>query len=290
VEQRTAELSQSNHALGCEVKQREKREADLQKVNRTLKALRNSNEAMTRANNEPEYLKAVCKVLTDDCGYALVWIAFAEQDEEKSIRPVAYAGFEEGYLENLKLSWGDTPYGQGPAGKGVRTGKPCKCANILTDPAFEPWRAEAIKRGYASTITVPILEDGKAFGAFAVYAKDPDAFTDEETNLLVQLADDLAYGIEAIRLRIARAKEEAEKEQLLREVQGALAHVKTLRGLLPICSGCKKIRDDKGYWNQIETYVSQHSEAEFSHGLCPECSKQYFPDYDPSQEEENDAD
>ena len=459
VEQRTRELSRTNNALGSEIEIRKTREEELHKVNRTLKALTNSSEAMMRSANEPEYLKKVCKILAEDCGYALVWIGFAEENDAKTIRPVAYAGFEEGYLENLKLSWADTEYGKGPAGTGIRTGKPCKCVNIPIDPVFAPWREEAIKRGYSSTLTVPLLlGNGKAFGDVAVYAKEPDAFTDEETKLLIQLADDLAYGIEKIRLRVAREKAEeeekrqteltlrtqkglleisklanedvdvfveqvikidaatlgiervsiwwisennseiicskrfdcrtgmetdpirlqkenfpryfaalegsltidacdvrsdertteiapdyldkqeitsmldlpiyrngkivgilshehrgmprvwasierdfaasitdfivaaleaharrmaeAEKERLLLEVQDALAHVKTLSGLLPICSGCKKIRDDSGYWSAIESYISQHSEAQFSHSLCPECTKHYFPEYD----------
>ena len=68
-----------------------------------------------------------------------------------------------------------------------------------------------------------------------------------------------------------------EKEQLISELQEALAKVKTLSGLLPICSSCKKIRDDKGYWNQIETYIRQHSEAEFTHSICPKCAKMLYP-------------
>jgi phosphoserine phosphatase RsbU/P len=64
------------------------------------------------------------------------------------------------------------------------------------------------------------------------------------------------------------------------EVRRALAEVKTLRGIVPICAGCKKIRDDSGFWQQVECYVRDHSEAEFSHGLCPECIKTYYPDED----------
>ena len=60
----------------------------------------------------------------------------------------------------------------------------------------------------------------------------------------------------------------------------ALSKIKTLSGLLPICSHCKKIRDDKGYWNQIESYIHKHSDAEFSHSICPECAKKYYPDMD----------
>ena len=71
-----------------------------------------------------------------------------------------------------------------------------------------------------------------------------------------------------------------EKEKLISELQDALVQVKTLSGLLPICSHCKKIRDDKGYWNQIEVYILDHSDAEFSHSICQECAKKYYPDMD----------
>lgn len=76
-----------------------------------------------------------------------------------------------------------------------------------------------------------------------------------------------------------RVKVEKEKERLIQELQRALADVKQLSGFLPICSSCKKIRDDKGYWNQIESYIHEHSGAEFSHSLCPQCAKELYPDY-----------
>jgi PAS domain S-box-containing protein len=75
-----------------------------------------------------------------------------------------------------------------------------------------------------------------------------------------------------------RTHAENERERIINELQSALTEVKTLSGLLPICAHCKKIRDDKGYWNQIESYIHKHSEAEFSHGICPECAKKYYPD------------
>jgi PAS domain S-box-containing protein len=75
-----------------------------------------------------------------------------------------------------------------------------------------------------------------------------------------------------------RKRAEAERERLIVELQSALAHIKTLSGLIPICSGCKKIRDDKNYWHQVDTYIAEHTSALFTHGLCPECVKKYFPD------------
>jgi DNA-binding NtrC family response regulator len=69
-----------------------------------------------------------------------------------------------------------------------------------------------------------------------------------------------------------------ERQRLLTELKTALDHIKQLQGMLPICSVCKNIRDDKGYWNRIESYISRHSEVEFSHGICPDCAKTLYPD------------
>jgi hypothetical protein len=76
---------------------------------------------------------------------------------------------------------------------------------------------------------------------------------------------------------VERVRTQAENESLIGELEASLAKVKRLRGLLPICSACKKIRDDKGYWNQIESYIAMHSEADFSHGICPECAERLYP-------------
>lgn len=76
-----------------------------------------------------------------------------------------------------------------------------------------------------------------------------------------------------------RIRVEKERENLIKELQTALAKIKTLKGLLPICASCKKIRDDDGYWQQVEAYISDHSEAKFTHGICPECQKKFFSDY-----------
>ena len=76
----------------------------------------------------------------------------------------------------------------------------------------------------------------------------------------------------------ARRQTEVERDRLIQDLQKSLANVKSLSGLLPICAGCKKIRDDKGYWSQVESYVQMHSEATFTHGLCPDCIKKYYPE------------
>lgn len=217
---------------------------ELRKLNRTLNALRHSNEAMMHAGSEADCLSATCKVITKDCGHAMVWIGYAENDENKSIRPVAHAGFDEGYLETLRLTWADTERGRGPTGTAIRTGKPAGCRNMLTDPRLAPWREEAAKRGYASSLVVPLRAGGRAFGAISIYAREPDAFSEDEAQLLAELADDLAYAITAIRVRKAHAEaeralrrnEERNREELEQLVAGRTAELRGAfgyaRGLL----------------------------------------------------------
>lgn len=95
-------------------------------------------------------------------------------------------------------------------------------------------------------------------------------FLAEERKLLNSVADLLGRSAE-------RKQAKEEREKLISELQDALGKVKTLSGFLPICTSCKKIRDDKGYWEQIEVYITEHSEALFSHGLCPECARKLYP-------------
>jgi len=83
-----------------------------------------------------------------------------------------------------------------------------------------------------------------------------------------------------IEISLYKVKMDRERERLIIDLENALAEVKTLRGFLPICANCKKIRDDEGYWQRIEKYIEDRSDAQFSHSICPECSKQLYPDLD----------
>jgi PAS domain S-box-containing protein len=205
---------QSREFLKSALDEAQKNEDELSRLNRTLTALSNSSQAMMRATNEAEYLQEVCRIV-EDCGHALVWIGYAEENEYRTVKPVAYSGFEEGYLEKLNVTWVDTEHGRGPTGTAIRTGKVSTCLNMLTDPNFKPWRKEALKRGYASSIGLPLMAGEKAFGAITIYSREPDPFSDDEIGLLSELANDLAYGITAIRLRLAHAEaEEAQKVSL----------------------------------------------------------------------------
>ena len=87
----------------------------------------------------------------------------------------------------------------------------------------------------------------------------------------------LAVGSRMVELQAALARRVTERDELIIQLKAALAEVKTLSGILPICARCKKIRDDKGFWNQVEAYIQSHSPAKFSHGLCPECMARLYP-------------
>jgi PAS domain S-box-containing protein len=197
---------------------RKKRDMELQMLNRTLTAQSQSNQAMMRANNESDYINEVCGIILKACGHFMVWIGFAEDDAGKSIRPVACKGFDEGYIETMKITWADTEHGHGPTGTAIRTGKPKLCRSTLTDPSFNLWREQAIKRGYASIIAFPLISDGKPFGAITIYSKNRDLFTDDEVQLLSELANDLSYGITAIRLRSALQKTEQTAHAILNAI------------------------------------------------------------------------
>ena len=200
------------YSIACfsrDITDRKQAEMEMKRLNRTLRALSKSTQAMLRATDERIYMEEVCRIILEDCGHAMVWIGFAEGDAKKSVRPMVCTGFDESYLETVNVTWADTDRGRGPTGTAIRTGKPSMCRNMLTDPAFTPWREEALKRGYASSLALPMISDGKAIGALTIYSREPDPFTKDEIHLLMELAGDLTYGIMAIRLRSAHAEAEA---------------------------------------------------------------------------------
>ncbi len=206
-------FDQQGKIVGCavaiqDITEQQQSDNEIRLLNRTLKALSNSNQAMIHAVNEQDFLAETCRIIVDDCGFAMVWIGFADNDKKKSVRPAASAGFDQGYLDQMNITWANNVRGRGPTGTAIRTKKPSRCNNMLTDPKFAPWRKAAIERGYASSIVLPLLAGDRAFGALNIYSREPDAFTDAEEKLLVEMAADLAFGINTLRLRAEHARTE----------------------------------------------------------------------------------
>ncbi len=170
-------------------------------LNRALKLLSDCNMAMLKTDNEQLLLKEICRLIIEQGGYRMAWVGYAEHDEHKYVRPVAQAGFSEGYLNNIKVSWADNQYGQGPTGVSIRTGRTDINQDYLHNPRMEPWREHALQRGYQSSISIPLFYNDSVLGALDIYADEPFVFSEDEVNLLEELAGDLSYGIAALRTR-----------------------------------------------------------------------------------------
>jgi len=180
-------------------------ELGMQKSNRALHALSTCNVALVRATDEIQLLNDVCRILVEIGGYRLVWVGFVEYDAGKSVRVLARAGAHADYLDHARITWGDTPEGQGPTGTAIRSGEFQVAQDILHDPKYLPWREQANVRGYASSIAIPLFDDNnRVFGAMNLYGREPNAFDADEIKLLQELARDLAFGIRMLRLRVER--------------------------------------------------------------------------------------
>jgi len=180
------------------------------RINRALRMVSTCNQAMIHTQDEQMLLSAVCRAIVNIGGYRLAWVGFAEQDDAKNVRVVAHYGFEQEYLESLQITWADVASGGGPTGTAIRTGKTTIARDIIHNPQFAPWREQALRRGYASSIALPLLAEGKAFGALNIYATKRDAFDNAEVQLLTELAGDLAYGIMSLHVRAEHARAQAQ--------------------------------------------------------------------------------
>lgn len=197
-----------------DITERKRAQEELVRLNRDLRALSLCNQALIRATDESEWLAQVCRIIVDEAGYRFCWVGRAERDEMKRVTAVAEAGFNEGYLNTVDVTWMDTERGRGPTGTCIRTRRHQIVKNTATDPTFAPWKAEAMKRGYASIIAIPLIIDAETFGALSIYAAETDAFRDEEVKLLTELAGDLGFGVTTLRSRVEQRRAEEEVRQL----------------------------------------------------------------------------
>ena len=226
--------------VGHDITERKKAEESLRKLNRHLRAISNSNQALMHVADEAKFTQEVCDIIVKDCGYALVWVGLAENDKEKSVRPVAFSGFDKEYIDALRITWdGKSERGRGPTGTVIRTGKLYVC-NMRSDLNFEPWRQDAKKRGYTASLVLPLTSfEGKPFGALNIYSLESNPFDEEEIKLLSELSSDFAYGIMMLRLR--KEREQAEK---------TLQKQASLIDLSPDAVIVKKLDDTITFWSE----------------------------------------
>jgi transcriptional regulator with GAF, ATPase, and Fis domain len=158
------------------------------------------------------------------------------------------------------------PIASSLSGLCLMSAKPLRCDDTQNDPRVN--REACRKVHVASMIVVPLLHQGKTVGVLKVFSGEKNFFDESAVEVLELLAGIMAAALSNSLMFQAN-------QDLINELQIALANVKQLKGLLPICCQCKKIRDDRGYWNRIETYISEHTDADFSHGYCPECANEF---------------
>jgi signal transduction histidine kinase len=213
----------------------------LNRLNRRLRTVYQCNSTFFQAESEQELLQSICEILVAGGELRLAWIGYCEHDAEKTVRPVARAGYGLDYLEQVKVSWGEEmETGQGPAGIAVRTGKACWVDDIRTDPRFSPWRLAALARGYASCIAVPLIAYSKPRasvdlrGTLNLYSAECNAFDESTIEHYIGLATSVTYAVTALRGHLAedltsgvtalRASEERKRAQdALQAAQAELA-------------------------------------------------------------------
>lgn len=220
-----------------DITERKRAEEELHRVNRALRTISDCNQALVRATTETELLHDVCQILINIGGYHFAWVGYTQHTPEKRIIPVAKAGFEAGYLDNLIVTWDESEWGQGPSGTAVRTGETCVFQNLETNCDYAPWKQQAQKRGYTSSIALPLIiatdspdqnshpefrgianPDPIPFGVINLYSAQVNAFDPAEVKLLKELVDDIVYGIMALRIRASHAETEEKFRQLAENI------------------------------------------------------------------------
>ncbi len=191
-------------AAAHDISQRKRAEREMRRLNRALRTISECNQVIVRAREEKELLYGVCGIFVKEGGYRMAWIGYAEQDAARTVRPIAAAGAEDGYLESVRITWADDELGRGPTGRAIRTREPSIARNTQQDPDYAPWHEEAKRRGYASTIALPLILDDRPLGALMLYSQFADAFDEHEVTMLTELAQDLAYAIRALRTNSER--------------------------------------------------------------------------------------
>jgi PAS domain S-box-containing protein len=190
----------------------------LASTNRALQMLSRSSIAINRVEEEVQLLAEVCRVAVDVGGYRMAWVGYAQDDAERSIRPMAYAGDESGYLKTIRVSWrDDDATGQGPAGLALRTGQAQQTGDISRAKKHFFWHADALQRGYLGTICLPLRDGPHNFGVLCLYSGEAQNFGDDEIKLLQELADNLAFGVISLRARLERQRsQEAERQAVIK--------------------------------------------------------------------------
>ncbi len=191
--------------ISRDITEQKRAEQRLHRLNSTYAVLSECKQALMYADDEQQLLQEFCNRLVLVGGYRLAWVGYAQQDEGRTVLPMAWAGHEEGYLKTATISWADNERGRGPTGTAIRERRPVVMRNADDDARFAPWRAAAQTRNYRSSIALPLAS---LKGVLNIYSEATDTFDDEEIELLSTLADDLVYAVDRLRTQQAQLANE----------------------------------------------------------------------------------
>jgi PAS domain S-box-containing protein len=191
-----------------DITERKRAEAHLAETNRALQLLSHFNEALVRADSEEALLATVCRIAVAEGGFRFAWVGYAQDDAGKTISQRASAGVElSRELSGAWSTWSDaTPSGQGPAGQVIRSGEPLVISDLAREPGFALWREAASANGCGGLVCLPLKQAAKTFGLLVLYSPDARAPEEHERRVLRELADDLAFGIVALRFQAERRR------------------------------------------------------------------------------------
>ncbi len=169
------------------------------RIDRALKAMTTINLAMINSDREADLLRSVCEMIVELGGYKLAWVGCLRSDQQQKIQPIAHAGTDGGYLAKLNIRLADPIRGTGPTGTAITSKQPVVTADFKKDERFRPWLKDALRRGFKSSIDLPLTADDRTFGVLSICAGESDAFDEQEQQLLQDIADNLAYAVMALR-------------------------------------------------------------------------------------------
>ena len=197
----------ARQVLAVDVTERLRAEREIARMARAQKLLSACNETLVRATSESALLQAICQIAVDIGGYRMGWVGFAHDDEHKTIARVAHAGYQHEYLDRVRLSWDEnSPTGQGPAGQAVRSGQPVIVHDLRKSNDLGDWTQRMLDNGFHGVICLPLRAQGKTFGLLYLYAPEILHISPQETALLQDLANDLAFGITSLRAHKAQQR------------------------------------------------------------------------------------
>ena len=188
-------------------------ETQLEKTSRVLQMMEKCGQVLKGAEFEGDLTHNICRSLVDYGGYKMAWLGFVRHDASKSVYVTSKAGYDEGYVKSLNLSWADNERGRGPAGAAIRTGRPSVCNNLEREASFAPWKNDALARGYHSAASFPLSHNSRIIGVISVYTGQNEMFDEWEVSNLEKLAGSVSFGIKTIRTReLGEAKAQAQKD------------------------------------------------------------------------------